>query len=166
MTEPSGDGFSFPVLNQPSEAPEKIPLTAFSTVTDRSGSSAEKTTPPVPLFEKPARSKVPLEKGYTQVDWLRLSKSGTDLNGLNGKNLRRDITLEEVQKHHTADDAWMVLRGKVYNIGPYMRFHPGGAAILLKAAGKDGTSLFMKYHPWVNADALLEKCLIGMLAQE
>ncbi|GIL51103.1 hypothetical protein Vafri_7194 [Volvox africanus] len=58
MTEPSGDGFSFPVLNQPSEAPEKIPLTAFSTVTDRSGSSAEKTTPPVPLFEKPARSKV------------------------------------------------------------------------------------------------------------
>ncbi|EFJ49789.1 hypothetical protein VOLCADRAFT_46640, partial [Volvox carteri f. nagariensis] len=118
---------------------------------------------PVSASTHNAFPQVPLEKGYTQVDWLRLSKSGTDLNGLGGKALRRDITLEEVKKHHTADDAWMVLRGKVYNIGPYMRFHPGGAAILLKAAGKDGTSLFMKYHPWVNADALLEKCLVGML---
>ena len=38
----------------------------------------------------------------------------------------------------------MALRGKVYNISPYLRFHPGGAAILLKAAGKDGTALFQK----------------------
>lgn len=58
----------------------------------------------------------------------------------------------------------MVLRGKVYNISPYLRFHPGGVPILMKAAGKDGTALFSKYHPWVNADALLEKCLVGLLA--
>ncbi|KAG2438980.1 hypothetical protein HYH02_010772 [Chlamydomonas schloesseri] len=58
----------------------------------------------------------------------------------------------------------MVLRGKVYNISPYLRFHPGGVPILMKAAGKDGTALFMKYHSWVNADALLEKCLVGLLA--
>ncbi|GLC35612.1 hypothetical protein PLESTB_000188000 [Pleodorina starrii] len=166
MTDSNEDAFSFPVLSQPSEAPKKLPLTAFSTVTDRSGDSADKPTPSVPLYEKPARSKVPLEKGYTQVDWLRLSKSGTDLNGLDGRPLRRDITLAEVAGHASPDDAWMALRGKVYNIGPYARFHPGGAAILLKAAGKDGTALFAKYHPWVNADALLEKCLIGTLAQE
>lgn len=35
--------------------------------------------------------------------------------------------------------------------------------MLMKAAGKDGTVLFNKYHPWVNAGALLEKCLIGHL---
>ncbi len=57
-----------------------------------------------------------------------------------------------------------MLRGKVYNISPYLRFHPGGVPILMKAAGKDGTTLFMKYHSWVNADALLEKCLVGLLA--
>lgn len=38
--------------------------------------------------------------------------------------------------------------------------------MLLKAAGRDGTSLFMKYHPWVNIDALMEKCLLGTLAEE
>lgn len=30
-----------------------------------------------------------------------------------GHGRRRDITLEEVQQHKTADDAWMVLHGKV-----------------------------------------------------
>jgi cytochrome b involved in lipid metabolism len=60
----------------------------------------------------------------------------------------------------------MVLHGKVYNITPYLRFHPGGADILVKSAGRDGTALFNKYHPWVNAHALLEKCLLGMLQQQ
>ncbi|KXZ49260.1 hypothetical protein GPECTOR_22g853 [Gonium pectorale] len=121
-----------------------------------------------PVLSQPSEvpKKVPLEKGYSQVDWLRLSKSGTDLNGLDGASLRRDITLDEVKQHRTPEDAWMVLRGKVYNISPYLRYHPGGAAVLMKAAGKDGTSLFMKYHPWVNADALLEKCLVGLLKQD
>lgn len=32
--------------------------------------------------------------------------------------------------------------GKVYNISPYMKFHPGGVEDLLKAAGKDATILF------------------------
>lgn len=52
---------------------------------------------------------------------------------------------------------------QVYNITPYLRYHPGGPDILIKAAGRDATSLFNKYHPWVNAHALLEKCLIGLL---
>jgi len=30
-----------------------------------------------------------------------------------GQGRRRDITLEEVRQHRTADDAWMVLHGKV-----------------------------------------------------
>jgi hypothetical protein len=34
---------------------------------------------------------------------------------------------------------------------------------LMCTAGKDGTSLFMKYHPWVAIDALMEKHLIGLL---
>lgn len=54
---------------------------------------------------------------------------------------------------------------QVYDITPYLNFHPGGRDILLKAAGKDGTALFMKYHPWVNIAALMEKCLLGSLGE-
>ena len=32
--------------------------------------------------------------------------------------------------------------GMVYNISPYMEFHPGGEEELMKAAGIDGTDLF------------------------
>ncbi len=63
----------------------------------------------------PDAHQVPLEKGYSQVDWLRVSKSGADLTGTGraaGAGLRRDIRMEEVAKHNTAEDAWMVLRGK------------------------------------------------------
>lgn len=32
--------------------------------------------------------------------------------------------------------------GKVYNVAPYMEYHPGGIEQLMRAAGTDGTKLF------------------------
>ena len=46
--------------------------------------------------------------------------------GLKGQSNRRLITLEEVKQHKTGDCIWTVLKGRVYNIGPYMKYHPGG----------------------------------------
>lgn len=124
----------------------------------------------VPLQAKPstkkkptARAKVPFEKGYSQMDWLKLTQTHPDLAGLKGQSNRRLISLEEVKKHKTGDCIWTVLKGRVYNIAPYMKFHPGGVDMLMKAAGKDCTALFNKYHAWVNAEFLLEKCLVGFL---
>ena len=45
----------------------------------------------------------------------------------------------------------------------YLSFHPGGVDYLMKVAGKDGTALFNKYHPWVNIDFMLQRCMIGHL---
>eukprot|EP00898_Chlorokybus_atmophyticus_P001101 jgi/Chlat1/1992/Chrsp158S02294 len=108
------------------------------------------------------REKVPYQQGFSQMDWLRVTKTRPNLNGLNGQPLRR-VTMEEVKRHKSPDDAWMVLRGKVYNISPYLSFHPGGRDKLMLGAGRDGTTLFNKYHAWVNADFLMEKTLVGVL---
>ncbi|GAV59466.1 Cyt-b5 domain-containing protein [Cephalotus follicularis] len=116
--------------------------------------SARKTVP---------RAKVPFEKGYSQMDWMKLTRTHPDLAGLKGQSNKRLISMKEVKQHQTEDSMWTVLKGRVYNISPYMNFHPGGVDMLKKAVGKDCTSLFNKYHAWVNAEFLLEKCLVGTL---
>jgi len=71
--------------------------------------------------------------------------------------------MAEVEQHNTMEDGWCVIHGVVYNMTPYLRFHPGGAKILKLCMGRDGTALFNKYHRWVSADLLAEKCIIGTL---
>ena len=84
--------------------------------------------------------------------------------------------------HNKRDDAWAAFNGKVYNITPYLDFHPGGEKELMRVAGRDGTKLFgmsscysrILYangrialtHAWVNVDFMLDACLVGFLVSE
>ena len=54
------------------------------------------------------------------------------------------ITLDEVAKHNSEFDVWTVVDGRVYNVTPFIKMHPGGKKIL-KAAGIDGTEIFSKF---------------------
>ncbi|KAM7265919.1 hypothetical protein ACFE04_003602 [Oxalis oulophora] len=113
-----------------------------------------------------ARAKVPFEIGHSQMDWMKLTRTHPDLAGLKGNSNKRLISMDEVKQNRSGESMWTVLKGRVYNIAPYMKFHPGGVDLLMKAVGKDCTSLFKfpdKYHAWVNAEFLLEKCLVGVL---
>ncbi|XP_054477451.1 cytochrome b5 reductase 4 [Anoplopoma fimbria] len=108
------------------------------------------------------RNKVSLKPGHSLMDWIRFSKSGKDLTGLRGRLI--EVTQEELQKHNTRDDCWTCIRGMVYNITPYMDYHPGGEEELMKAAGIDGTDLFDQVHRWVNYESMLKECLVGRMA--
>lgn len=65
-----------------------------------------------------------------------------------------------------AEQVWMAIENKVYNVSAYMPFHPGGDKELLRGAGKDATKMFMDTHPWVNYAQMLDQCLIGILVSE
>ena len=52
----------------------------------------------------------------------------------------REWPIEEVRRHCSRDDAWMVLRGLVYDVTRYLRYHPGSVEEMLRAAGDDGTA--------------------------
>ncbi|KAI7902830.1 cytochrome b5-like heme/steroid binding domain-containing protein [Cokeromyces recurvatus] len=106
------------------------------------------------------REKVRLEPGHSPLDWAKLCSSGKDLRGVAQLN---KYTLEDLREHRTPEDAWTAIQGKVYNITPYLKFHPGGVKDLMRCAGRDGTKLFMATHSWVNTDYLLDKCLVGFL---
>ena len=45
-------------------------------------------------------------------------------------------TALDVAKHNTADDAWMIIGGKVYDVTLFAQEHPGGEDVMLDAAGK------------------------------
>ncbi|XP_067416841.1 cytochrome b5 reductase 4-like isoform X4 [Emydura macquarii macquarii] len=107
------------------------------------------------------RSKVPLKPGRSLMDWTRLTKSGKDLAGLKGQLIK--VTEEELAKHSKKDDCWICIRGLVYNITPYMEYHPGGEDELMRAAGRDGTDLFDQVHRWVNYESMLKECLVGRM---
>ncbi|EFX00064.1 mitochondrial fmn-dependent dehydrogenase [Grosmannia clavigera kw1407] len=70
------------------------------------------------------------------------------------------IPYEEVQKHVTADDCWVIIDGNVYDVTYFLKSHPGGKQAILLRAGKDVTKLFSQIHP-TNALASLrpEACL-------
>lgn len=73
-------------------------------------------------------------------------------------------TLEEVQKHASVKDCWMVIKGCVYDVSDFR--HPGGS-IITQGYGKDATDLF--YNPYVrhssHAKKLLKKYYIGKLKE-
>ncbi|EFA85488.1 hypothetical protein PPL_01445 [Heterostelium album PN500] len=41
-------------------------------------------------------------------------------------------TIEDVKKHNKANDLWMVLYDKVYNLTEFLNEHPGGSILLKK----------------------------------
>jgi len=56
------------------------------------------------------------------------------------------VPMEEVEKHATADSAWIVVEGEVYDCTPYLKDHPGGASSILIVAGQEATDDFKAVH--------------------
>merc|ERR1719382_1109957 len=56
-------------------------------------------------------------------------------------------TKEEVAKHTSKTDCWVILDGKVLNVTSFLSQHPGGELAILTFAGKDATEEFNMIHP-------------------
>ena len=79
-----------------------------------------------------------------------------------GAKIYKQYTLEEVAKHKTKSDAWIVIEGKVANITNWIPKHPGGD-IIMKGVGKDATKMFKSIGHDEYAKKMLKKYQIGIL---
>merc|ERR1719395_117053 len=59
----------------------------------------------------------------------------------------KGFTLDEVAKHTTKEDCWVVVGGQVLNVTEFLPNHPGGELAILTFAGKDATHEFNMIHP-------------------
>ncbi|KAL8231730.1 hypothetical protein R6Q57_001508 [Mikania cordata] len=72
------------------------------------------------------------------------------------------FTMSEVKKHNSADSAWIVVHGHIYDCTRFLKDHPGGSDSILINAGTDCTEEFDAIHS-DKAKKLLEEYRIGEL---
>ncbi|KAF2671616.1 putative mitochondrial cytochrome b2 [Microthyrium microscopicum] len=76
--------------------------------------------------------------------------------------MAKEITLQEVSSHSSADSCWIVLYGKVYDVTAFAPSHPGGPEAILRVAGTDATEEYDPIHPpGTLEEHLPEECLLG-----
>lgn len=56
------------------------------------------------------------------------------------------ITLDEVSRHKTAEDCWIVIDDTVYDVTKFLKLHPGGKGVILAGGGRDVTDEFWGLH--------------------
>jgi len=77
----------------------------------------------------------------------------------------RTVEAAELRKHASREDAWISIRGKVYDVSAFSAVHPGGD-IVLTAAGKDATDVFAAFHQNTDSYKLLPGLYVGELVED
>ena len=74
------------------------------------------------------------------------------------------FTLEEISKHNTLTDCWIIINDSLYDVTSYIDRHPGGSDKIIKYAGNDATAEFNSIHSQY-AKSILKAFIVGKLKE-
>lgn len=105
----------------------------------------------VPCFTPAAHRNAFLSRAYSHPDM----RSKQQMPDFQPPSDRVFFSMDDVRRHTSKDDAWVVIHGNVYNVTNFLKYHPGwtvgsqSATILsiLRNLGKDCTLEFDLIHP-------------------
>lgn len=98
-----------------------------------------------------------LEKSSDTTQTLKKSVSSPFMN-----TASKTFSMSEVSKHNSADSAWIIVHGHIYDCTRFLKDHPGGSDSILINAGTDCTEEFEAIHS-DKAKKMLEDYRIGEL---
>lgn len=83
-----------------------------------------------------------------------------------GKMGLMTYTVDEVSKHNTEKDCWIIVQGKVFDMSEFLAEHPGGKKVVLNVAGKDASKQFQMFHNQAILDKYATRLQIGVVGDE
>lgn len=78
------------------------------------------------------------------------------------KAIDRIVSWSELARHNKVDDAWIAIKGRVYDVTSFAKEHPGGE-IIFTAAGSDATDVYAGFHASTDAWRLLPPLCVGKI---
>lgn len=108
----------------------------------------------------PAPSQLPAPSGDVPIPSSSVSSASPMTSDPN-------ITLntQEIAKHNTTGNCWIIINSKVYNVTSYLSAHPGGVGAIAPYCGKDAAQAFQGLPHSSYANNLLANYFIGDLNQ-
>lgn len=111
----------------------------------------------------------PVEPGTGEGGWMKPSVE----NQVNAAKQeagapQKQFTRQEIEKHNTESDCWLVVDGKVYDSTSVLSWHPGGKAAIVGHAGKvhqETSDEFASIHDGF-AYQKLKECIIGVVTEK
>lgn len=76
------------------------------------------------------------------------------------------FTAEEIAKHNSASDCWVIVKNVVLDLTEFLDDHPGGRESIINFAGKDATESFDMLHEDDVIRRYAPKCVLGRLKGE
>jgi len=116
----------------------------------------------------------PTQPGNQSGGWMAREKHLEKSSELSNPTLKKSVSspfmitttltysMSEVKKHNSADSAWIMVHGHIYDCTAFLKDHPGGTDSILINAGTDSTEEFDAIHS-DKAKKLLEEYRIGEL---
>lgn len=76
----------------------------------------------------------------------------------------KKVSVEEISKHNSEKDLWVVINGQVWDMTSFAPSHPGGIEIILEYAGQDSSKAYNEVHgPSLVSKSLPPDALKGKL---
>ena len=69
-----------------------------------------------------------------------------NLNFNLGQSTKDSFTINEVSKHNSENDCYLIINNKVYDVSSYIGYHPGGLWSIVSFCGKEATGIFARIH--------------------